>query len=609
MNNRLLESFYSGNCFFAYKYFGAHLTEESGISGVRFTVYAPKAKNVQVIGEFNEWIGENHQMVNEDSKGTYTLFIPEAKKGMMYKYRIHQCTDLICDKCDPYGFYSEFRPNTASYIVDLNNSIFTDDEWMKSRCKNFKNSVNVYELHLGSWKKPSKNEYYTYMEICDDLITYIKINKFTHIEIMPLNEHPFDGSWGYQASGYFSPTSRYGNPQELMMFINKCHQSNIGVILDFVPVHFVRDNYSLAKFDGSHLYEYEYEDVANNEWGSCNFNYYNPTVVSFLMSAATFWLETYHIDGLRMDAISNAIYWQGDSQRGVNIGGVDFLRKMNYGLNSMYPNVMLIAEDSSNYTKVTAPTLYNGLGFDYKWDLGWMNDTLNYFATPFNERKYNHNLINFSMSYFYYENYFLCLSHDEVVHGKKTVIDKIWGTYEEKFAQYKTLYTYMFTHPGKKLNFMGNEIAQFREWDESKENDWSLLKYPSHDSFNKFYKDLCKIYSSHTALYEKDYDEAGYKWIDADNKEQSVYSYIRYSSDEELLIVINMSDKHYKNFRISMNYKIKIIEILNSNLDIYGGTNIINSNIISAEKNFLNEKKYSILIDLPPFTSCIFKLI
>jgi 1,4-alpha-glucan branching enzyme len=609
MRNKLLESFYLGDCFFAYKYFGAHLTKESGVQGVRFTVYAPKAKCVQVIGEFNDWKGENHQMINIDEKGTYSLFIPNAKEGMMYKYRIHQCTGVICDKSDPYAFYSELRPNTASYIVNINNSLFTDDDWMESRSKNFNSPISIYELHLGSWKKPNETEYYNYTKICDNLIEYVKEHSFTHIEIMPLNEHPFDGSWGYQSSGYFSPTSRYGTIQELMFFINKCHKNNIGIILDFVPVHFVQDNFSLSKFDGSSLYEYEYEDVANNEWGSCNFNYYSPTVVSFLMSAATFWLDIYHIDGLRMDAISNAIYWQGDSKRGVNIGGIDFLRKMNYGLNSMYPKVMLIAEDSSNYIKVTAPTIYDGLGFDYKWDLGWMHDTLNYFATPPRERKYNHNLINFSMNYFYYENYFLCLSHDEVVHGKKTIIDKIWGTYEEKFAQCKTLYTYMFTHPGKKLNFMSNEIAQFREWDENKENDWFLLKYPSHDSFNKYYKDLSKIYSTHPALYENDYDEVGFKWIDADNRDKSVYSYIRYGENEKLLIVLNMSNNYYKDFKLGIDNECSIKEIINSESDIYGGSNITNPREILTKAIYCNNKNYSILIDLAPFSSCIFKII
>ncbi|WP_143315346.1 1,4-alpha-glucan branching protein GlgB [Clostridium sp. HBUAS56017] len=608
MRNELLNSFYSGNCFHAYKYFGAHLTHESGVLGVRFTVYAPKAKGVQVIGEFNKWTGENYEMVNLDEKGTYTLFVPEAKEGMMYKYRIFQSTGVICDKCDPYGFFSELRPNTASYIVDLNNSLFTDDEWMRARSKNYNNPISIYELHLGSWKKPNKDEYYNYTEISDELISHLKSNNFTHIEIMPLNEHPFDGSWGYQSSGYFSPTSRYGTTKELMLFIDKCHKNNIGVILDFVPVHFVRDNFSLAKFDGTALYEYEYDDVADNEWGSCNFNYYNPTVVSFLMSAATFWLDVYHVDGLRMDAISNAIYWQGDSKRGVNIGGVDFLRKMNYGLNSMYPEVMLIAEDSSNYIKVTAPTPYGGLGFDYKWDLGWMHDTLNYFATPPWERKFNHNLINFSMSYFYYENYLLSLSHDEVVHGKKSIIDKLWGTYEEKFAQCKTLFTYMFTHPGKKLNFMSNEIAQFREWDENKENDWFLLKYPSHDSFNRYFKELSKIYSSHSALYEKDYDEASFKWIDADNKDASVYSYMRYSEKEKLLIILNMSSNHYKNFRLGLDHECSAKEIINSELDIYGGCNIVNSKQIFSEPISANNKKHSILIDLAPYTSCIFQI-
>ena len=608
MYNQLLSNFYSGNCFSAYKFFGAHFTSEKGLDGVRFTVYAPKAKGVQVIGEFNNWEGINHNMINIDSKGTYSLFIPEAKEGMMYKYRIHQCTDTICDKSDPFAFFSELRPNTASIITNIDNSLFSDYSWIKNRSKNFETPVSIYEVHLGSWKKDNSEDFYSYDDISDELIEYVLQNKFTHIELLPINEHPFDGSWGYQSSGYFSPSSRYGNVKELMSFINKCHNNNIGVILDFVPVHFVRDNFSLAKFDGSNLYEYGHTDISNNQWGSCNFNYYNPTVVSFLMSAATFWLDVYHIDGLRMDAIANAIYWQGDSTRGVNIGAVDFIRKMNKGLNDMYPSTMLIAEDSSNYPKVTAPTEYGGLGFDYKWDLGWMHDTLNYFATPPGDRWYNHNLINFSMSYFYYENFLLSLSHDEVVHGKKTIIDKLWGTYEEKFSECRTLYTYMFTHPGKKLNFMGNEIAHFREWDEKKGNDWFLLDYPLHDSFNKFFKDLNNLYVNTKALHKKDYSEEGFKWIDADNKKDSVYSYIRCADNEEVIVILNMSNNQYTNFRFGIDTTGYIEEIINSEDSKYSGSGFINPEAIIIENIPQNNMPYSFRVNLAPLGSCIFKV-
>ncbi|PRR84070.1 1,4-alpha-glucan branching protein GlgB [Clostridium vincentii] len=608
MKNKILKSFYAGECFQAYKYFGAHITNENKVDGVRFSVYAPNASSVQVIGDFNGWTGEAHVMNMVDMKGTYSLFIQDMTEGMMYKYRIYQAPGTICDKADPYAFYSELRPNTASIITNIDNNLFQDNEWMINRSKNFNKPVSIYELHLGSWRKHKNDEWYHYDELCLELINYILDNGFTHIEIMPLNEHPFDGSWGYQSSGYFSATSRYGTVKELMILINKCHESNIGIILDFVPVHFVRDNFSLAMFDGTALYEYEYKDIADSEWGTCNFDYYKNEVISFLMSAATFWLDIYHIDGLRMDAMSNAIYWQGDSERGVNSGGITFLQRMNSGLGKRYPSVMLIAEDSSNYPKVTAPVKYDGLGFDYKWDLGWMHDTLKYFELNPVYRKYHHNLLTFSMNYFYNENYLLPLSHDEVVHGKKTIIDKIWGTYEQKLSQCRTLYTYMITHPGKKLNFMGNEIAQFREWDEDIENDWFLLKYPSHDSFNLYFKKLNHLYKSHQALYLEEFNESNFKWVDADNIDENVYSYIRCTDNEQLLIVLNMSPNRYSHFKLGLNFEGSLMEILNSEKDIYGGCNITNPNEIVTQEIAFNNKSNSISIDLAPFASCVFEI-
>ncbi|SFU44578.1 1,4-alpha-glucan branching enzyme [Clostridium sp. DSM 8431] len=606
MNHNSLTEFYNGFSTEAYKIYGAHINKEKG--GVTFTLFAPKAKKIEVIGEFNNWNGENHVMKKLDDRGSYTLYISEAKANDMYKYRIYTSSNLALDKSDPYAFYSELRPNTASLIADMKNFTFTDDEWMCKRSKNFNSPLNIYEMHLGSWKKPLDKEFFTYREIADNLIEYLTNVGFTHVEFLPLNEHPLDASWGYQASGPYSATSRYGTIDDLKYLINKLHNHNIGVILDFVPVHFVRDNYSLAKFDGHSLYEYDYDDVANNEWGSCNYNYYNNIVVSYLMSAAFFWLKEYHVDGLRMDAVSNIIYWQGDSSRGVNIGGVNFLKRMNYEINRAFPTAMIIAEDSSNYLKVTAPTLYDGLGFDYKWDLGWMHDTLNYFKTPPSERKYNHNLLTFSMSYFYYENFFLTLSHDEVVHGKKTIIDKLWGTYEEKFSQCKTLYTYMFTHPGKKLNFMGNEFAHFREWDENRELDWNLLKYPKHDSFKRFFRDISKIYLAHVALYDCDYNEESFKWIDADNKNDCVFSYIRCSKNEKLVVILNMSNNTYENFKIGIDSPGYLTEILNSEKDIYSGCNIVNEDPIKISNIPFNNMAYSARITLAPLCSCIFIL-
>ena len=376
MDYNILDDFYNGNCFFAYNVMGAHLTNEDGIDGVRFTVCAPKAQHIQIIGEFNNWDGAHSEMEKIDERGTYSLFIPDVLQNMKYKYRVFQCTGRIVDKSVPYAFKSELRPQTASIVADIKKNKFTDEKWMKTRTKNIDKPLNIYEMHFGSWKlKDIETEdivkkWYNYREKCNDLIMYLKENNFTHIELLPLGEYPFDGSWGYQVSGYFSLTTRYGEIEDLVFFINECHNAGIGVILDFVPVHFVLDDYSLARFDGEPFYEYEFTELEHSQWGTCNFNLLKNEVKSFLMSAASYWLETFHIDGLRMDAIANALYWQGNSDRGVNVGGIDLLKNMNDGLNDLYSGIMLIAEDSSTFPKVTYPTDEGGLGFDYKWDMG-----------------------------------------------------------------------------------------------------------------------------------------------------------------------------------------------------------------------------------------------
>ena len=608
MRDGLLKDFYNGNCFDGYRYYGAHLVKEDNLEGVRFSVYAPNALRVQIIGEFNGWTGEYHEMNRVDMKGTYSLFIPKVKEGMMYKYRVFQATGDVVDKADPYGFYSELRPNTASIVSDINNFIFTDDNWMKNRTKNFDKALNIYELHLGSWRRKEDGSWLSYEEISYDLVEYLLNNNYTHIEIMPLNEHPFDGSWGYQSSGYFSATSRYGSINDLKALIDRCHNNNIGVIMDFVPIHFVRDNYCLAKFDGTCLYEYNHNDISYSEWGSCNFDYYKKCVQSFLKSAAAFWLDVYHIDGLRMDAISNAIYWQGDNKRGVNQGAIDFIKKLNTGLNTLYPTAMYIAEDSSNYTKVTTPVFEGGLGFDYKWDLGWMNDTLKYYETDPIYRKYDHNKINFSMLYYFSEKYILPLSHDEVVHGKKSIIDKMWGSYEQKFSQCRNLYIYMMTHPGKKLNFMGNEIGHFREWDEDRELDWLLLEYPMHNAFNKFIKDLNEIYKKYPAFYEFDYDYNGFKWIDADNRKENVFTYSRYSKDSQFVVALNMCPNNYENFKVGVDSLGTAVEIINSEDNKYNGCNITNKEEIKIERIPYNGLPYSFKINLAPFAGIVFKI-
>ena len=571
---RIIEAFHQGHCIDAWQLFGAHFSYE-GAEGVRFTVYAPHARNVSVIGSFNNWDGSEARMERTGFSGVWSVFIRNAKEWDSYKYRIEDINGKLIDKSDPYAFYSETRPENASKIYNLHNIHWDDDAWMHSRTAGYDRAVSIYEVYAGGWKQNGKYPY-TYGMLEENLIPYVKEHGFTHIELMPLNEYPFDGSWGYQASGYYSCTSRYGNPTEFAKFVNACHKAGIGVIMDMVPVHFVKDAFGLRKFDGQALYEYRKPEDAQSQWGTLNFDLWSEEVRSFLISSAMFWCSVYHIDGLRIDAVANMIYWNGNSNRGTNEGALNFMKRMNYFLKKEFPQVMLIAEDSSDFPKVTASTLDGGLGFDYKWDLGWMNDTLKYYATDPIYRVYDHSKLTFSMAYFYSERFILPLSHDENVHGKKTVIDRMWGTYDQKFAQVKNLYAYMFAHPGKKLNFMGNEIASFREFDEKKELDWFLLSYPVHDSFLRFFTDLNRVYASHPVLYRRDYDFSGFQWIDADNSRQSVFSFFREDDSEYLLCIMNLTPASYDVYDVPVPQKGTWTEIINTEKDIYSGCNMCN---------------------------------
>ena len=607
MKNKIMDRYYKGCALDAYKLFGAHLCEERGKKGVRFTVYAPHAQGIQVIGSFDDWSCKGHKMRRKDDKGIWSLFVAEAKEGDMYKYRVTQATGRIVDKMDPYAFYSELRPNTASIVTNLDYKKWSDEKWLAQRTKNFDKPVNIYEMHLGSWKKDEDQEWVNYKDIAKELIAYVKENNFTHIELMPLNEYPFDGSWGYQCSGYFSATSRYGSAQELMYLINACHRANIGIIMDFVPVHFVRDDFSLSYFDGTPLYEYEKACDADSQWGTANFNLWREEVRSFLMSAAAFWIDKYHVDGLRMDAISNIIHWHGNKDLGENEGALHFIKRMNYHLSEAYKGVMLIAEDSSDFANVTKATQDGGLGFDYKWDLGWMNDTLKYLEKDPIYRKWHHNNITFSMAYFYSERFIMEFSHDEVVHGKKTIVDKIWGSYEEKFAQLRTLYLYMFTHPGKKLNFMGNELAHFREWDEEKQCDWDLLKYPMHDAFHRYFAKLGELYSKTPALYETEYDWTSFQWIDADNADENMFSYLRKNENSYYIVILNFSPNAYKKHAFGVPEKGVYHELLNTEQDIWGGE-ITELGKMKAVEKECNKLPYTIEVDVPAFGGVLLEL-
>ena len=600
-----IQDFYIGKSFDAYEFFGAHKIGNK----ILFRVYAPNAAKVSLVGEFNDW--QEEDMEQQYQSGIYSITSENARVGMMYKYCIHTRDGQVVYHCDPYGFAMELRPNSASYIVDLEEYKFSDDEWMNKRDKCYNKPLNIYEIHMGSWMKKNdetyNNGWYRYNEIADRLINYVKENGFTHIEIMPLCEHPVDCSWGYQNTGFFSPTSRYGTNKELKELIDKCHKANVGVILDFVPIHFAVDDYGLAKFDGTELYEYPHKDVGASEWGTCNFIHSRGEVCSFLQSAANYWLKEYHFDGLRMDAISRAIYWQGNPARGVNSCAINFIRNMNVGLHKLHPTAMIIAEDSTAYPKVTAPVEYNGLGFDYKWDLGWMNDTLEYFKISPKERPNHYYKLTFSMEYFYNELFLLPFSHDEVVHGKATIIQKMWGDYEDKFKQCRALYMYMYTHPGKKLNFMGNEIAQFREWDEKREQDWQLIKMPLHYAFNKYIKRLNEVYDNYEALYKNEYDSSYFKWLEVNAPEKSVYIYERGRSDHRIIVALNFSDNEYAPFTFKVEEELRLREIVNSDSDIYGGSTWgMRSDVTTTkEDNYL----YNLSINLKPFSGIIYEVV
>ncbi|MDY6062274.1 MAG: 1,4-alpha-glucan branching protein GlgB [Erysipelotrichaceae bacterium] len=598
-------AFFNGECIDAYKLFGAHKKR----GGVEFTVYAPNAFKIELISSFNNWYG-GYFFEKIDDRGIWRLFVADIEFIHSYKYRIYRDHNFYHDKIDPYAYYGELRPNNASVMYDLAYYKFSDNKFIKARNKDEDQPMNIYEVHINGFMRPEWKDFASYQDLKKYLIPYVLEGGYTHIELMPIFEHPFDGSWGYQASGFYSITSRYGSPYDLMDFINECHLNSIKVILDVVYTHFVKDEFSLVNYDFSPLYEYGDMNLKMSEWDTYYFNFQNPTVMSFVMSSAHFFAEKYHFDGFRFDAVSHFIYRKGNSELGENAEGINFLKRLNYSLNDKFPGISLIAEDSSAFANVTKRVEDGGLGFDFKWDLGWMNDTLKYYAMDHVYRKYHHNLMTFSMAYFYNEKFILPFSHDEVVHMKKTIIDKMFGYYDDKFALCKNLYTYMFMHPGKKLNFMGNDLALFKEFDESKELEWSMLKYPKHDSFKRFFRDLSMIYKSHKSLYENDYDSRYFKWIDVDNNEQSVFSFYREDAEGYLVCVLNMLPCSYQNYKIGVPILGSYLELINSEKDIYSGCNMCNYQPIDAkiEAQTYQNMNYSINIDLAPFAAIIFEV-
>lgn len=582
-------NFYTGQEFEAYEFLGAHYSRES----TTFRVFAPSAYKVNLLIEEHEY-----PMKKIYDGNFYELTVPEIKEGTCYEYRIFNSEQSYTDHADPYGFGMELRPAHKSVVRNIRKFTFHDQKWIKTRKDTKTRPVNIYEMHMGSFRKPSNetDSWYSYEEIGDILIPYLIESGYNYVEFMPLSEHPCDESWGYQNTGFYAPTSRYGEARQLQKLIDDLHQNNIGVILDFVPVHFALDPYGLIRFDGSELYEYPSSDVGVSEWGSCNFMHSRGEVRSFLQSAANYWLKEYHFDGLRMDAISRIIYWQGDENRGENGNAIDFIKVMNKGLKERHPECILAAEDSTSYPNVTGQVDDGGLGFDYKWNMGWMNDTLEYFKTSPRYRTKDYHKLTFSMVYAYNEDYLLPLSHDEVVHGKATVVQKMNGQYEDKFPQARALYLFMMIHPGKKLNFMGNEIGQLREWSEKREQDWDLRKYPVHDSFYHYIVTLNKLYLSTPALYEKDYERKGFEWLDCHQEQDCIYAIQRNGQSEVVCGIFNFSNKT-KQYRVPFKDSAEYQVLMNTDWERFGGQ--------TREK----DKKYkkNEMITIPSYSAILFK--
>lgn len=612
IDKNFLYFFDQGECLEAYKVFGAHLVkdEEGKNIACEFVLYAPNAKRVDLVGEWNDFKEGAHQLFCIDSSGIWYAKIDGNLEWNRYKYLITTKDGRKIYKADPYAFYSQVRPSQDSKVYDIDGYKWNDDVWMYTHPKTYDKPLLIYEMHMGSWKRKPNGDFNTFTEIAPMLIDYLKDYGYTHVEVMPVYEHPLDASWGYQGTGYYAITPRYGDPKGFMWFIDQLHQAGIGVIMDWVPGHICRDGHGLYMFDGTPLYEYQKEeDRENKEWGTANLDLGKGITRSFLYSNALFYMNYYHVDGFRVDAVSNLIYWMGDSNRGVNEGACDFLRKLSNHIFKKDDRVLLMAEDSSSYANVTKPSGIGGLGFNYKWDMGWMNDTLKYFKLDPIYRKYHHHMLTFSMVYNYNEQFCLPLSHDEVVHMKGSLLNKMPGDRWQQFANYKLLIGYMMTHPGKKLLFMGNELASYDEWHYESELPWSINRFPDHDSAARFVRELTRLYKAEPSLWEMDFDRAGFEYIDADNASQSIYIYARYAKDknDHTVIVMNCTPNTYTNYRIGVPGNLKYIELINSDKNIYGGSNFINPNPLKVEKYPQNNQKNSILMTIPPLGIVILK--
>ena len=604
----LLYDYLMGQSIDAFTYFGAHFEKRDGVNGVVFRLYAPCANDVSVIGEWNNWDVTRDKLNKIDDSGTWEVFIPGLQNYQSYKFHFLNAKNRYVDKADPFAFYSEYRPATCSRLFDYTGFIWHDKDFLEKRTRNFDKPMSIYEMHLGSWKGKVDDRYLSYEEIADYLIPYIKEHAYTHVEIMPIVQYPFDGSWGYQATGFFSVDSRYGNPKQLMSFVDRLHQAGIGVILDFAPVHFAKDDWALYNYDGAHLFEPADTRRRISPWGSAYFDLGKDPVRSFLMSAMNYFVTMFHFDGIRVDAVSNILFYDGDKSKGRNEGSIEFLKRLNALLHLRHPSLMMIAEDSSDFYGVTKPTTEGGIGFDYKWDLGWMNDTLKYYSLDPIYKKFEHNKLTFSMAYFYNENFLLPLSHDEVVHGKGTIINKLWGNYEEKFALLRNLYTYQFAHPGKKLSFMGNELASFDEWNENKSLPWVLKTFPKHDSVSRMVRDLNLIYRYEKAMHFEEHNPSHFSWLMVDNANDSIFAFERFVEGSHLVFVFNMTPNFYEHYDIGVNKEGTYEEIFNSDKDVYSGANQYNGLPVKTEDFGPFNKPYRINIKIASFGAMIFKL-
>jgi 1,4-alpha-glucan branching enzyme len=607
-----------------YERLGAQLREVNGVRGVNFAVWAPNARGISLIGSFNQWDGRRHPMQKLIPAGVWEIFVPEIGPGQQYKFRVTDCYGRQIDKCDPYGVYAEVPPRTANIVVDLNDYTWNDSQWMDQRGNTdwLPRPLSIYEVHLGSWRHQDgrHNGWLNYRELAHQLVEYCRDMGFTHIELLPVSEHPFTGSWGYQTVGYFATTSRYGSPHDFMYFVDYCHQHGIGVFIDWVPAHFPRDPHGLARFDGTALYEHADPRLGEHpDWDTLIFNYGRNEVRNFLISNALFWADKYHVDGLRVDAVASMLYLDYSRKQGEwipnryggreNLDAIDFLKKMNEEIHGEFPGFITIAEESTAWGGVSRPTYCGGLGFSLKWNMGWMNDTLRYIRNDPVHRKYHHDELTFSLIYAFTENFVLPFSHDEVVHGKGSMLDKMPGDLWQKFANLRLLYTYMWSHPGKKILFMGSEFGQWHEWNCNSPLQWDLLQWESHSGLRRLVADLNHLYRREPALHEIDFDGQGFEWIDCDNRSDSIISFVRKGRDpnEVLLICCNFTPIVRQGFRMGVPRAGYYREIFNSDSSFYSGTNVGNgAGAVSQEKPW-NHRPHSIAINLPPLAAAIFK--